>query len=185
MSRFGNILFAIIGIWTAGLFAVFLLPHPFYAIRGFGSLLSLLLNIAVFILCVVAYLIEKNKVQALLALLLVTFVSFVIITMSGEWGAFAYFYLNKSSYEKTVRDLSAANSAERGKICGDRCLIISDSPLRVAFHYSQGLVGWDDIVYDPSGEVNSKEREKLKKMATYLYGAEHISGDWYLGHFGD
>lgn len=56
----------------------------------------------------------------------------------------------------------------------------------VAFHYVHGFLNWHDIIYDPSGQVVAiKSWDERKRFDTYFIRAEHLTGDWYLGHFGD
>ena len=49
-----------------------------------------------------------------------------------------------------------------------------------------GFLNWQDIVYDPSGEIIAINTwDDRKKFNTYFIGARRLTGDWYLAHFGD
>ena len=53
-------------------------------------------------------------------------------------------------------------------------------------HCVHGFLNWHDIVYDPSGTVASiKTWDEKKRLDIYFIRAEHLTGDWYIGHFGD
>lgn len=87
------------------------------------------------------------------------------------WGALAHLYLYKQTYEtRAQRMLAAQDDVARQKICGEECWVLSSE--QVAFH--------------PCGKVLaiSSWNEK-KRFDTYFISAEHLTGDWYLGHFGD
>ena len=82
--------------------------------------------------------------------------------------------------------LAARDERERQRVCGERCWLLSDNPGRVAFHYVHGFLNWQDIVYDPSGEIIAINTwDNRKKVNTYFIGAQRLTGDWYLAHFGD
>ena len=106
-----------------------------------------------------------------------------------SWGARAHFYLNKSKYQAIVgKVLTEKDEKEREKICadgGEDCWILSSSPTRISFHYHHAFLNCYDFVFDPTGAVNQKDITKLHELNVYLFVAEHSTGDWYLGHFGD
>ena len=81
--------------------------------------------------------------------------------------------------------LAAKDDAERQRICGEKCWLLYDRE-RVAFHYVHGFLNWHDIIYDPSGKVVTlRSWDERKRFDTYFISAEPLTGDWYLGHFGD
>ena len=82
--------------------------------------------------------------------------------------------------------LAARDDAERQSICGEKCWLLSSDERRVAFHYVHGFLNWHDIIYDPSGKVVAiKTLDDRKRFDSYFISAEHLTGDWYLGHYGD
>ena len=112
-------------------------------------------------------------------------VYFGAIPRATYWSALAHFYLNKRTYETTAQSMLAAqNEVDRQRICGEKCWLLSSD--QVAFHYSHGFLSWDDIIYDPSGKVLTiNSWEERRQLNTYFISAEHLTGHWYLGHFGD
>lgn len=81
--------------------------------------------------------------------------------------------------------IAAKDDEERKRICGEECWLLHDRD-RVAFHYVHGFLNWHDIIYDPSGKVLAlKSWDDKKRFDMYFVSAEHLTGDWYLGHFGD
>jgi len=81
--------------------------------------------------------------------------------------------------------LAAKNEADRQRICGEKCWLLYHRE-RVAFHYVHGFLNWHDLIYDPSGKLLTlKSWDEKKRFDTYFVSAEHLTGDWYLGHFGD
>jgi hypothetical protein len=93
--------------------------------------------------------------------------------------------LNKRTYETTAqRMLAAKNDVDRQRICGEKCWRLSSD--QVAFHYIHGFLNWHDIIYDPRGKILAiKSWDERRQLNMYFISAEHLTGDWYLGHFGD
>ena len=121
-----------------------------------------------------------------MAILLVILTTWLAMTKAFDWGAWVHFRLNRGKYEAKLSKVLSVNSrAERERICGGECWIMSDASNRVAFHYVDGFLNWQDFVYDPSGAVMVQDWDAKKQIDTYLRGAKHLSGDWYLVHFGD
>ncbi len=59
---------------------------------------------------------------------------------------------------------------------------------RVSFHYAHGFLNWYDLVYDPTGTlatISKEEHVRREQINGYFIEASHLSGNWYLGHFGD
>ena len=89
-------------------------------------------------------------------------------------------------YEATIARLSSARSLEEEEAtCGDDCMILSEKPLRVTFHFCHAFLYWPDIVHDPSGAVSDRDISKLHQLNVYLFGAKRLTEDWYLADFGD
>jgi hypothetical protein len=170
--------------WIFALAICFIVPLP--VISGFADLLSLLIGFSLFILALISLVKDKNRVLSLLAMVLVVITTWVAITRTFGWAARVHFQLNRASYEARVSKVLAVNDkAEREKICGDECWIMSGNSNRVSFHYVHGYLDWQDFVYDPTGEVMQQDFRKQKEVNTYLIRAEHIDGNWYLVYFGD
>src|SRR5439155_15804951 len=90
------------------------------------------------------------------------------------------------SWSSLSLSLEAGRSfEEREAICGDDCMILSDEPLRVTFHFCHAFLYWPDIVHDPSGAVSDQDISRLHRLNVYLFGAKRLTGDWYLADFGD
>ena len=85
--------------------------------------------------------------------------------------------------------LPAATSASKfGGItqCAGRFDLLLYQGDLVTFHYVHGFLDWHDIIYDPSGKLRTlKSWDEKKRFNMYFVSAEHLTGDWYLGHFGD
>jgi hypothetical protein len=71
MTRFAKILLVNLAIWAVGVLAIFLAPLPIYPVRGFASLLSVPISLALFMLSVIALVREQKKTQIPVLLLLV------------------------------------------------------------------------------------------------------------------
>ena len=184
MSKLLKIILYSVGGWILALGLIFILPIPL--ISGFAQLLSLLIGFVLLILALISLGKDKDKVSALLAITLVVVTTWLAVTKSLEWGAWAHFKINRAGYEARLsKVLSVSDEAERKKLCGDDCLILSGDSNRVAFHYVHGFLNWHDFVNDPTGAVMERDYEKRKQIDLYFVGAKHLSGDWYLGHFGD
>ena len=173
-----------VGAWIVTLGLSFILPIPI--ISGFAGLLSALVGFVLLILALISLIKDKDKISSLLAMVLVMATTWLAITRAFDWGSWVHFQLNRGRYEAKVAELlSAQDEAERERICGDECWVMSADSKRIAFHYVHGFLNWHDFVYDPSGAVMEQEYEKKKQINGYLVGAEHLSGNWYLVHFGD
>ena len=184
MSRLLKIILYSVGGWIAALCLIFILPIPL--ISGFDQLLSLLIGFVLLILALISLAKDKDKISSLLAIMLVVMTTWLAVTKSLDWGAWAHFKINRGRYEvRLAKVLSASGEEERRKLCGDDCLILSGDSNRVAFHYVHGFLNWHDFVYDPTGAVLERDYGKRKQIDLYFVGAKHLSGDWYLGHFGD
>jgi hypothetical protein len=108
------------------------------------------------------------------------------LTNSLEWGARIHFLRNRAKYEAKLSEVLSTNGkAEREKVCGDECVVLSNDPTRISFHYSHGFLNWYDFVYDPTRAVMTQGWDQKKRLNTYLRGAKHLSGHWYFVHFGD
>jgi len=174
-----------IGVWWLTLIALFLFPVPF--LSWFALLVSLLVAVVLMILSFVALFKGKRRLWPILSMVIVVLTVYVALVHLMYFGAFANFYFHRRYYETTARSMVIARSdAERKQICGNDCWLMSTDPSRVAFHYVDGFLNWDDIVYDPSGGVMAPMSvDERFRMNTYFRSAEHLTGDWYLCHFSD
>lgn len=178
-----KIIFAAIGAWLLALILVFVNPVP---VSGFAVILSVPIAAVLMILTLVALIKERRKLGPVVCAALILAVFFIALPRVMYWGALAHLYLHKQSYETTAQRMLAANDdAERQRICGEKCWLLYDHD-RVAFHYVHGFLDWHHIIYDPSGKLLTlKSWDERKRFDTYFAGAEHLTGAWYLGHFGD
>jgi len=175
-------------IWLLSLTLLFVLPHLLPVISGFAILLSVPTAVILLVLTLIAFIKERKKRWAVLCAALILAFSFIVLRRAMYWGALAHLYLNQQTYEATAtRMLAAQDNGQRRNICGERCwLISSDHGRIVAFHYVHGFLNWHDIIYDPTGEVSTLQTwDERKHFNTYFISAERLTGDWYLGHFGD
>ena len=175
------------GLWFWSLIGLFVFPGIAPAISGFAILLSIPIAVVLFVLALIALIKEKRKRWATVSICLTLAVSFIALRHVTYWGALTHLYLNKRKYEiQAQKMLGAQDEAERERICGEKCWLLSSEPGRVAFHYVHGFLNWHDIVYDPTGKIVALEDwDERKRFDTYFISAEHLTGDWYLGHFGD
>ncbi|HZS07591.1 MAG TPA: hypothetical protein VFD58_22340 [Blastocatellia bacterium] len=175
-----------IGIWLLVLIAIFSFPVDLPDIIGLVILSSPLIGIILIGFFFVLLLKEKKKHRPVVAMLLVVLICVALFEKGVRWGASLHLLVNENRYQAIVTQvLSAQDGAERRAICGERCMILSEKPLRVSFHYCHWFLIWRDIVYDPTGAVNEKDILKLHQLNSYLFGAEHLRRDWYLCNFGD
>ena len=179
-----KIVFAAIGSWLLALMLVFVNPVP--VISGFAGILSVPIAAVLMILTLIALIKERRKRWPLVCAALVLAVFFVVLPRVMYWGALAHLHLHKRTYETTVQSMLAAKGeAERQRICGEKCWLLYDRE-RVAFHYVHGFLNWHDLIYDPTGKLLTlKSWDEKKRFNMYFVSAEHLTGDWYLGHFGD
>jgi len=184
MPTLTKTILAAIGIWFLSLILLFIFPYLLPDISGFAILLSLPISIVLLILALIALIKAKKKHWPVICILLILAVSYIALRQVMYWGALTHLYLNKRSYEITAQKMLAArDDAERRSICGEKCWILNG---RVAFHYVHGFLNWHDIIYDPSGHLATlKTLDERLRFDNYFISAEHLAGDWYLGHFGD
>jgi hypothetical protein len=176
-----------IAIWVLALFTIFAFPRDLPEITGFAILLFPLTGLILLVVFTVAVFRTKERRPAAIAILLVTIIGATYFARGLQWGARVHLLINRSRYEATIAKLSAARSfEEREAICGDDdCMILSDEPLRVTFHFCHAFLYWPDIVHDPTGAVSDRDISNLHKLNVYLFGAKRLTGNWYLADFGD
>jgi hypothetical protein len=178
--------FIAIGIWVLSILIVFAFPFdiPFVtwlAIIGF-LVAGLLLAIILIVLLVRA----RKKLQAASALLVVLLVGVISFNGGFRLGAQLHLLVNERRYNEMLNRLSAeSDPARKESICGDRCLVLTDDPLRVAFHFCHGFLNWFDIVYDPTAVVTQRKLPPERTLGVYHVGGEHLRADWYIGYFAD
>jgi hypothetical protein len=178
-----KIIFTAIGSWSLALILVFINPVP---VSGFAGILSVPVAAVLMILTLIALLKERRRRWPVVCAALILAVFFIALPRVMYWGALVHLYLHKRSYGATAQSMLAAkNEADRQRICGEKCWLLYDRE-RVAFHYVHGFLNWHDIIYDPSGKLLTlKSWDDKKRFDMYFVSAEHLTGDWYLGHFGD
>lgn len=176
---------AAIGFWLLALMILFVFPNLLPVISGFAVLLSLLIAVILTFLTLIALIKERRKLWPVVCTGLLLAVAFIVLPRAMYWGALAHLYLYKQTYEtRAQRMLAAQDEVARRRICGEECWILSSD--QVAFHYVHGFLNWHDIIYDPHGKVLAiSSWDQKKQFNTYFISAEHLTGDWYLGHFGD
>ena len=62
-------------------------------------------------------------------------------------------------------------------------LVLSDNPGMVAFHYVHSFLDWQDIVYDPSGEIIAINTWDEKRSSIHILLMQNISqviGIWRI-----
>ena len=179
-------IFAAIGSWLWALILVFVFPDLFPVIAGFAVILSIPIALVLMILTLIALIKERRRRWPVVCGALILAVVFFVLPRVMHWGALAHLYLHKQTYETTAQSmLVAKDDGEQQRICGEKCWLLYDRE-RVAFHYVHGFLNWHDIIYDPSGKVLTlKSWDEKKRFNMYFISAEHLTGDWYLGHFGD
>jgi hypothetical protein len=181
-----KIVFACIGGWVVALGLAFILPVSLGTV--FIHLISLLIGLVLFILALVALVIEKRKFSAILAIVLVLVVAGLALTKGVEWGAWVHFRINRGSYEaRLARILAVSGWEERRALCGRDCLVLrGGNSDRVAFPYMSGFIfDYYKIVYDPTGGVMEQDYDRRTQIDQQLIRAKHLSGDWYLAFFSD
>ena len=183
MQLLTRTILAAIGCWLLALIILFVFPLP--VISGFAVLLSLPIAVVLTVLTFIALIKERRKRWPVVCAALILAVSFIVLPRAMYWGALAHLYLYKQTYEtRAQRMLAAQDEAARRRICGEQCWVLSSE--QVGFHYVHGFLNWHDLIYDPRGKVLTVSLwDKKKQIDTYFISAEHLTGDWYLGHFGD
>jgi hypothetical protein len=188
--RFAKRFLGPIATWVGVLVVIFAFPRDLPEITGLAILLfpltGLILLVIFLVVFIVALVRRKNRLSPAIAILLVALIGAGYFSAGIKWGTRLHLLINQSRYESTIAKLSSAHSpGEREAICGDDCMILSDEPLRVTFHTCHSFLYWPDIVYDPTGAVNDTDTSRLHQLNVYLFGAQRLSGDWYLANFGD
>jgi hypothetical protein len=171
------------GLWWLALVLLFVFPVSIFS--GYAVILSVPIAIVLMILTLIALIKERRKLWPVGAAALILAIVFIALPRIMYWGALAHVYVHQRAYQTTAqRMIAAKDDAERKNICGEECWLLDRD--RVAFHYVHGFLNWHDIIYDPSGKVLAlKSWDERKQFDMYFISAEHLTGDWYLGHFGD
>ena len=173
------------GLWFGSLIVLFVFPSLSPVMSGLAILLYVPIAVVLLVLALIALIAEKRKRWAIVCICLTVALSYVSLWHATYWGALTHLYLNRRNYERQAEKMLAARTdAERRSICGEKCWVLS-SESAVGFHYVHGFLNWHDIVYDPTGKIAVKNWDERKRLDIYFISAEHLTGDWYLGHFGD
>ena len=184
MPKLIKIILYSVGAWLAALVLLFSLPVS--GIAGFSYLLSFLAGAFLFTLAAISLILDKDKIAAVMAMLLVVVTAWLTLTKSSEWGARIHFQFNRGKYEaKLAEVLSAGDEAERRRRCGDECSIMSHDRVIISFNYSRGFLNWYSFVYDPTGAATESEEGKPVRLYYFRSEARHLGGDWYWVHFSD
>lgn len=176
----------IVGIWLLPFIFIFAWPRDFPTVVCLAKMSFPLMGLSATVYFIVGA-IRGTQKRATIAGLILT----VILISAGyffgfNWGAQLHLLTNQSRYQATIDKLKLAKSeSEKKEICGEHCQILSADPLRVGFHYCHCFLNWNDIIYDPTGILNDSEVIKSRRLNIYLYDADRLKGDWYLGKFGD
>lgn len=180
-------IFAAIGFWLLALLFLFVFPNVIPVVSGFAVILSLPVAVVLMVLTLISFIKERKRLWPAVSGTLIVAVFFFALPRVMYWGALAHLYLHERTYEATAqRMLAARNDAERRTICGEQCWLVSSDRGLVAFHYVHGFLHWHDIIYDPHGKVPAiRSWDERKRFDTFFSSADHLTGDWYLGHFGD
>lgn len=183
MQLLTKMIFAAIGFWLLALILLFVFPNFVPIVPGFAVIGSFPIAVILMILTLIALIKERRKLGPVLCAALISAVVFVVLPRAMYWGALVHLFLNKRSYETTAQAVLVAKDES---ICREECWLLSSDSDGVAFHYVHGFLNWHDIIYDPSGKILSmRSRDEKKRFNLYFISAEHLTGDWYLGHFGD
>jgi hypothetical protein len=172
-------------VWLLVPITVFAFPRDIPEITCLAILVVPLAGLVLAVTFAVLLLRGKHKRNAAHAVALVLIFGALWFSSGLKWGARLHLLVNRSRYEAIIARLLPASSAERGEICGENCFLLSDEPLRVSFHFCHCFLNWPDIVYDPTGAITDPDIGKLHRLNVYLFGGERLTGDWYLGRFGD
>ena len=175
-----------IGIWALSVNVVFAFPRDMPFITSIAVVLFLFAGLILAIIFFVVLARAENKRQPAMALLLLLLLGSAWFQGGFRLGAQLHLFVNKSRYETTLRRLlTETDHDQRQTICGNECLVLSDDPIRVGFHFCHAFLNWFDIVYDPSGLVTEKHVSPDRRFNPYHVGGEHLRGEWYLGFFAD
>lgn len=173
--------------WLALPLLVFIGPleHPEFrslALTGF-TLTGWLLALIFFVLV----LRQKTRRRAIPRLLFLSFVLALWFGFGFHWGVRLHLLVYQSDYQAKLAAISQAQPDKtHADICGEKCRIVSATPLLVYFHFSHGFLNWVDLVFDDSNQLHTKSRDELREFDLYLYRVEPLpSSSWNIGYFGD
>ena len=176
----------IVGIWFLLLVTVFAFPMDIPIITGFAFIFFYLSGFALVVFFLIALVRRKDRHQPTAAIVFVILILFGLYHVGLRWGAWLHLLFNKGRYEAVLAKVaSTRDSKERESICGDNCLVLSDQPLRVSFHYCHFFLNWNDIAYDPTGESNVDDLPPQRRLNVYFRRSRPLGGDWYLFQFAD
>jgi hypothetical protein len=183
MPKLTKFIYIAIAVWPITTLLIYAIGYgeAMQILRGFWPLLSLLIAAVMVLLCVIALFKDRPKRWAAIAILLVALTTVTVFKTYWSWGAWIHFHIHKGRYETIVRQALATSTEERKRICAGDCWLYTEEPARVAFHYAHGFLNWHDIVYDPT----SKVARPNPPYDGYLFATDHLTGDWFICHFGD
>ena len=177
---------ALIGMWILSINVFFALPYDTPILTGLAVMLFVLAGLLLFVMFLIGLALGQNKSRPLIAIILLSAIGVAWFFFGLRIGAHLHLLVNMGRYADTVRILQSISEKDRRQeLCGDDCLILSEDPMRVGFHFCHVYLNWYDIVYDPSGAVSEKHVSPEQRFNIYHLGGRHLSGNWYLGFFGD
>lgn len=175
-----------VAIWVASILIVVAVPYDMPVVTWLAIILFLIAGLLFAIILLVVLVKVRKKRQPAIALLLVVLVLAVSFNGGFRLGAYVHLLVNQARYTALVTKLLTENDRDqRETICGDICVILSDDPLRVGFHFCHGFLNWIDIVYDPTGAVTERRLPPERALGIYHVGGKHLKADWYIGYFAD
>ena len=133
MTILTKIILTAVGTWFTSLVLLFIFPTILPVLSGFAILLSMPIALILVTLTLATLIKSRKRFWPVLCFVLIIAVSYFALRQVTYWGALAHLYLNRRSYETTAaRMLAARDEAERQRVCGERCWLLSDNPGRVA-----------------------------------------------------
>jgi hypothetical protein len=95
MPKLTKFIYATIGFWSVLTLLVYIIgfSEPAHVLRGLWPLISLLLAAVLALLCVIAFLKDRPKLWAALAILLVALTTGAVFKTFGSWGAWMHFHI--------------------------------------------------------------------------------------------
>ncbi|HZS43589.1 MAG TPA: hypothetical protein VFC63_00685 [Blastocatellia bacterium] len=180
----------VIEMWVGLLFAIFALPYDLPKLTSLATLVFVLSGLVMIVVFLFTAACGGNRHEPLISIALI--ILFFYLTFGNGLRSRAQIHLltNQIRYETILKQIRQANNdKERDQACGDNCTVLSLQPLRVAFTFSDSAWDWDNIVYEPRGELANANRDDNRVDSKWRYASltnrELLDHDWYLEHFSD